>query len=79
MTKLWARHEQVSLKPMHKVYVWTVTLTFDQATWFLFTAHCLDMIIIDAKLFINPTLHNKVLGWAQTCFTETYAQNLRAD
>ena len=51
MTKYLAGHEQVSLKPMHKVKKRTVTLTFDLATWFLFVTHYLIMIIICAKLF----------------------------
>ena len=60
MTNLLAGHKQVSLKPMHKVL--TVTLIFDLATWFLFATYPLVMMIICAKLFINPTMHNKVMG-----------------
>ena len=37
--KICAGHKHVSLKPMHKVSVRTVTLTFDLATWFLFVQH----------------------------------------
>ena len=37
-------------------------LTFDLALWFLFATHRLVMIIIFAKLFINPTMHDKVVG-----------------
>ena len=37
-------------------------LTFDLALWFLFATHRLVMIIILAKLFINPTMHDKVVG-----------------
>ena len=59
MTKLWAGHKQVSLKSMHKVL--TVTLTFDLATWFLFATYPLVMKIC-ANLFINPTMHDKVMG-----------------
>ena len=55
MTKLWAGHKQVSLKTIHKVLM--VTLT-----WFLFATHPLIMMIICAKLFINPTMHDKVMG-----------------
>ena len=33
--KLWAEHEV----PMQKLRVWTVTLTFDLATWFLHKTH----------------------------------------
>ena len=34
------------------------------------------MIIICAKLFLNPTMHNKVMGRTRTGFTEVYAQSL---
>ena len=37
------------------------------------------MIITCAKLFLNPTMHNKVMGRTQTGFTEVYAQCLSAD
>ena len=57
----------------------TVTLTFDLATWFLFATNCLAMITICAKLFLNPTMHNKVMGRTQTGFTEVYAQSLSVD
>ena len=62
MTKLLAGHEHVSFHPMRKVKERTVTLIFNLATWFLFATHCLIMIIICTKLFLNPTMHNKVLG-----------------
>ena len=61
---------------MHKVKVWTVTLTFNLATWFLFMTYCLVMMIICAKLFSIPTMHNKVMGRTRTGFTEVYAQSL---
>ena len=54
----WTQH--VLLKPMHKVL--TVTLTFDLATWFLLVTYPLVMMIICAKLFINPTMHDKSMG-----------------
>ena len=79
MTKLLAGHKQVSLKPMHKVKVRTVTLTFDLAIWFLFTTHHLVIMIICAKLFLNLTMHNEVMGRTQTGFTEVYAQSFSAD
>ena len=79
MTKLLAGHEQVSLKPRHNVKEKTVTLTFNLATWFLFATHRLIIIIICAKLFLNPTMHNKVMGQTQTGFTAVYAQTLNAD
>ena len=34
-------------------HMWTVTLTFDLATWFLFATHRLDMIIIWAKFIFK--------------------------
>ena len=40
----------------------TMTLTFEVATWFLFVTYDLVMLIICAKLFSNPTMHNKVMG-----------------
>ena len=70
MTKLWVGHEQVSLKSMHKVKVGTVTLTFDLATLFLFATHRLVMMIIYAKLFSNPTMHDKVMGRTRTGVTD---------
>ena len=76
MTKLLARHEQVSLMPMHKVYEQTVTLTFNLVIWFLNATHRLIMIFICAKLFLNPTKHNKVMGRTRTGFTEVYVQSL---
>ena len=59
--------------------MWTVTLTFDLVTWFLFATHSLFMMIICAKLFSNPTLHNKLIGRTWTGFTKVYAQSLSAD
>ena len=56
-----------------------VTLTFNLATWFLFVTHRLIMIIICAKLFLNPTMNNKVMGRTRTGFIEVYAQSLNAD
>ena len=79
ITKLWVGHEQVPLKSMHKVKVRTVTLTFDLAAWFLFATHHLVMMIICAKLFLNPTTHNKIMGRTRIGFTEVYAQSLSAD
>ena len=37
------------------------------------------MIIIFAKLFLNPTMHNKEMGRTQTGFTEVYAQSLNVN
>ena len=79
MTKLLAGHDQVSLKPMHKVSEQTWTLTFNLMIWFLFATHFLAMTIICAKSFLNPTMHNKVMGRTRTSLTEVYAQSLNAD
>ena len=79
ITKIWVQQEQVPLKSMHKVKVWAVTLTFDLAIWLLLTTHHLVMMIICAKLFSNPTMHNKVMGRTRTGFNEVYAQSLSAD
>ena len=59
--------------------VQTVTLTVNLATGFLFATHCLVMMIIFAKLFLNPTLHKTLMCRTQTGFTEAYAQSLSAD
>ena len=48
----------------------------DLATWFLIATHRLVMIIICAKLFLNPTMHNKVMGRTRTGFTEVCTQSL---
>ena len=79
MTKLLAGHAQISLTPMRIVSERTVTLTFNLVIWFLIATHHLIMIIICAKLFSNPTMHNKVMGRTRTVSTEIYAQNLSAD
>ena len=34
------------------------------------------MIIICAKLFLHPTMQNKIMGPPRTGFTEVYAQKL---
>ena len=55
--KLWAEHEM----PMHKLLVWTVTLTFDLATWFLHMTHCLvDMMISSNNFQIPPIFGMKL-------------------
>ena len=56
-----------------------MTLTFDLATGFLFETHYLVMMVICAKLFSNPTMHNKLIDRARTGFTEVSAQSLSAD
>ena len=45
----------------------------------LVQTYCLAMMIICAKLFSNPTMHNKVMCRTRTGFTELNAQNLSAD
>ena len=57
--------------------MWTVALAFDLATWFLLATHRLVMMIIE--LFLNLTMHNKVMGRTQTGTTEVYAQSLIVD
>ena len=57
----------------------TVTLAFDLTTWFLFARHRLVMMVICAKLFLNPSMHNKDIGRTRTGFTEVNAQSLNAD
>ena len=57
----------------------TVTLTFDLAIWFLFMTHHLVMMIICAKLFSEPTMHNKVMSQTRAGSTEVYAQSLSVD
>ena len=79
ITKLLARNEQDSLKPIHKVEERIVTTTFNLVVRVLIATHHRIMINISAKLFSNPTMHNKVMGWIRTGFTEVYAQNLSAD
>ena len=37
------------------------------------------MIVICAKLFLNHTMHNKVMGRSRTGFTEVYPQSSSAD
>ena len=56
-----------------------MTLTFNLVIWFLIATHRLIMIISGAKLFSNPTMHNKVMGRTRTGSTEVYAQSLSED
>ena len=59
--------------------VQTLTLTFKLAPCFLFPTHRLVRKIFCAKLFINPTMHDKVLGQALVGVTKAYASSLSAD
>ena len=79
MTQLWAGHKEVSPKPMHKVKVRTVTLSYNLAICLLFATHCLVKMLICAIKFINPTMHAYVMSGTRTGFTETYTQSLSAD
>ena len=47
---------------MPKLSVSPVTLTFDLVTWFLHATHHLVTMIISAKYFLNPTMHDGVMG-----------------
>ena len=49
-----------------------MTLTFELVIWFLF------VMIICAKLLINPNMHDQVMGQIRIGFTEAYAQSLSA-
>ena len=54
-------------------------LTFDLAPWILLATHRLVMMIICAKLFSNPTMHDKVMAGTRAGFTDVYAESLSAD
>ena len=45
----------------------------------MLATHPLVMIVICAKLFLNLTMNNKVMGGTRTGFTEIYAQSLSVD
>ena len=47
---------------MHKLKVPAVTLTLDLGIWFLHMTYCLDVMIISATQFLNPTMHDEVTG-----------------
>ena len=51
-----------------------MTLTFYLATWFLFAPYYFVMITICARLFLNTTMHNNVMGWTRTGVTDVYAR-----
>ena len=61
------------IEAMYKVQERNVILTFDLATWFVFATNFLVMLIICAKLFSNPTMHEKDMSMTRRGFTETYA------
>ena len=75
---LWVGHEQVSL-----AYAQSLCADCDLDLWpsdmVLFATHRLVMMIIRARLFSNPTMHNKGMGRTRTGFTEVYAESLSAD
>ena len=62
-----------------EVYAQSLSVDCDLAIWFLFATHRLVMMIICAKLFSNPIMHDKVMDRTRTGFTEVYAQSLSAD
>ena len=76
--KVMGRTQTGFTKPVHLCTEYA-DCDLDLATCVLFTTHCLVMVIICADLFINPTMHGKVMCQTQTGFTEAYAQSLRAD
>ena len=78
-SKLMGRTRTIFTEVYAQNLMRTVTLTFDLATWFLFVTHRLVIMIICAKLFLNPTMHNEVMGRTQTGFTDVYAQSFSAD
>jgi hypothetical protein len=41
----------------------SVTLTFEEGTWFLDATLRSDVVDICAKLFQNPSMHDKVAVW----------------
>ena len=43
-----------------EVYAQSLGADFDLATWFFFPTHCLVMMILCAKLFLNPTMQKKL-------------------
>ena len=73
--KLWPLSSKwdtkVSVKPIHKVKVLTVTLTFHPATWYLFPTHRTVMMITCAKLFFNPTMQDEVMDRTRFLNTQT--------
>ena len=56
-----------------------MTSTFNLVIWFLIETHNFIIIIIFAKFFSNPTMHNKVMGQTRTGFTDIYAHSLSVD
>ena len=76
ITKLWVGHERVSAVYAQNL---SVNCDLDLATWFLFATHCLAMMIICAKLFLNPTMHYKVMGRTRTGLIEVLRQSLSAN
>ena len=56
--KLWVGHDF----GMPKLKVSAMTFTFDLRTWFLHVTHCLVTMVIPAKYFPNPTMHDEVIG-----------------
>jgi hypothetical protein len=64
MAKLKSGHECVHLYWDNvKLQNISVTLTFEEGTWFLEARQCCHVIIICAKLFQNLSMHDKVTVW----------------
>ena len=77
--KLWAWHEQVSLTPMHKLYVRTVTSIFDLVTWFWLLTHCLVVMIISVKFIFKTAMHDKVKDWTRFWKAQTLSADFDLD
>ena len=60
-------------------YAQSLSADFEPATWLLFATNRLVLMVICAKLFSNPTMHNKVMSWTRSGFTEVYVQSKSAD
>ena len=74
-----SHHAWQSYGPDMNMFHWspckkfTVTLTFDLATWFLFATNRLVTMLICAKLISIPTMHDKVMGGTHIGVTKAYA------
>jgi hypothetical protein len=72
MTKLQSGHDCVYLQNV------SVTLTFDVGAWFLDPTNCLGVVDIYAKLFSNPSMHDKFIVWTQMCVSiSSYYDNVK--
>ena len=63
-----------------EAYAQSLTVTLiHQHGFYLQCINCIVMMIFCAKLFINPTIHDKVMSQTRNSLTEAYAQSLSAD